>query len=108
MSINPNAHSTRELDLRTGASRWPARAECRKTGFSIDLTRQELASYLEKRLAPGGASKLVPLLRGSAGSRLNHAEECGFLKLVDTGKGGARTYELGKTSAEVAALIEIR
>src|SRR4029077_2031118 len=31
---------------------------------------------------------------------------CGFLKLVDTGKGGARIYELGKTSAEVAALIE--
>ena len=26
--------------------------------------------------------------------------------MVDTGKGGARTYELGKTSAEVAALIE--
>ena len=44
--------------------------------------------------------------RGVAASRLNHAEECGFLKLVDTGKGGARTYELGKTSAEVAALIE--
>jgi hypothetical protein len=44
--------------------------------------------------------------RGVANSRLNHAEECGFLKLVDTGKGGARTYELGKTSAEVAALIE--
>jgi hypothetical protein len=44
--------------------------------------------------------------RGVAASRLNHAEECGFLKLVDTGKGGARTYELGKTSAEVAALVE--
>ena len=44
--------------------------------------------------------------RGVAASRLNHAEECGFLKLVDTGKGGARTYELGKTSAEVADLIE--
>jgi len=44
--------------------------------------------------------------RGVAASRLNHAEECGFLKMVDTGKGGARTYELGKTSTEVAALIE--
>jgi hypothetical protein len=44
--------------------------------------------------------------RGVANSRLNHAEECGFLKLVDTGKGGARIYELGKTSAEVVELIE--
>jgi hypothetical protein len=44
--------------------------------------------------------------RGVAASRLNHAEECGFLKMVDSGKGGARTYELGKTSAEVFALIE--
>ena len=54
----------------------------------------------------GLMTKLGITGRGVAASRLNHAEECGFLKLVDTGKGGARTYELGKTSAEVAALIE--
>jgi hypothetical protein len=56
----------------------------------------------------GLMTKLGITGRGVAASRLNHAEECGFLKLVDTGKGGARTYELGKTSAEVAALIESR
>ena len=54
----------------------------------------------------GLMTKLGITGRGVAASRLNHAEECGFLRLVDTGKGGARTYELGKTSAEVAALIE--
>ena len=44
--------------------------------------------------------------RGVAASRLKYVEECGYLKVVDTGKGGARTYQLGKTSAEVADLIE--
>jgi hypothetical protein len=48
--------------------------------------------------------------RGVANSRLWDAEDRGFLNLVDLGKGHGRTsprvYELGKTSAEVAALIE--
>jgi hypothetical protein len=48
--------------------------------------------------------------RGVAAARLRDAEERGFLKLVETDKGygrtSARIYELGKTSAEVATLIE--
>jgi hypothetical protein len=32
MSINPDAHSTRELDLTLGALRWPAKEACRKDG----------------------------------------------------------------------------
>jgi len=48
--------------------------------------------------------------RGVAAARLRDAEERGFLKLVETEKGYGRTtariYELGKTSAEVATLIE--
>ena len=48
--------------------------------------------------------------RGVANSRLWDAEDRGFLNLVDLGKGHGKTsprvYELGKTSAEVAELIE--
>jgi hypothetical protein len=59
-------------------------------------------SALMKRLGING--------RSVANSRLWDAEDRGFLNLVDLGKGHGRTsprvYELGKTSAEVAALIK--
>ena len=32
MSINPDAHSTREIDLTHWAWKWPAKEGCRKTG----------------------------------------------------------------------------
>ena len=59
MSINPDAHSTRELDL----THWGVEM-ARKGGVPKDrvlncLTREELASYLEKRRT-GRRVKLVP------------------------------------------------
>jgi DNA polymerase (family X) len=34
VSINPDAHSTREIDLTHWASRWPAKAGCRPAACS--------------------------------------------------------------------------
>jgi DNA polymerase (family 10) len=33
MSINPDAHSTREIDLTQGVSRWRGRAGCPRSAF---------------------------------------------------------------------------
>jgi DNA polymerase (family X) len=68
MSINPDAHSTRELDL----THWGVEM-ARKGGVPKDrvlncLTREELASYLEKRRT-GRRVKLVPPRHRSSQSR---------------------------------------
>ena len=68
MSINPDAHSTRELDL----THWGVEM-ARKGGVPKDrvlncLTREELASYLEKRRT-GRRVKLVPPRQRSSQSR---------------------------------------
>jgi hypothetical protein len=42
MSINPDAHCTRELDLTHWRVGWPARAECRRIEFSIASAKASL------------------------------------------------------------------
>ena len=72
MSINPDAHSTRELDL----THWGV-AMARKGGVPKDrvlncLSKDELASYLEKR-RDRRQVKRVSLHRGSSGPRTSAA-----------------------------------
>ena len=72
MSINPDAHSTRELDL----THWGVEM-ARKGGVPKDrvlnrLSKDELASYLEKR-RPRRRVKPVPLHCGSPGPRTSAA-----------------------------------
>ena len=72
MSINPDAHSTRELDL----THWGVEM-ARKGGVPKDwvlncLSKDELASYLEKR-RDRRRVKCVSLHRGSSGSRTSAA-----------------------------------
>ena len=72
MSINPDAHSTRELDL----THWGVEM-ARKGGVPKDRvlnchSKDELASYLEKRAAQRRI-KSVPLHRGGPGPRTSAA-----------------------------------
>jgi len=72
MSINPDAHSTRELDL----TRWGVEM-ARKGGVPKDkilncLSKDEFASYLEKRRARR-RSKPVPAQRRSLCPRASAA-----------------------------------
>jgi histidinol phosphatase-like PHP family hydrolase len=74
MSINPDAHSTRELDL----THWGVEM-ARKGGVPKDRvlnchSKDELASYLEKRAAERRI-KSVPFHRGSAGPRTSAAAQ---------------------------------
>ena len=48
MSVDPDAHSTRELDLTHWGVEMARKAEYRKTGFSI-AQKGSAAAYLEKR-----------------------------------------------------------
>jgi DNA polymerase (family 10) len=74
MSINPDAHSMRELDL----THWGVEM-ARKGGVPKDRvlnchSKDELASYLEKRAAERRI-KSVPFHRGSAGPRTSAAAQ---------------------------------
>jgi hypothetical protein len=72
MSINPDAHSTRELDLTHWGVEMARKGGVPKKKVLNCHSKDELASYLEKRAARQRI-KSVPLHRGSAGSRTSAA-----------------------------------
>jgi histidinol phosphatase-like PHP family hydrolase len=55
MSINPDAHSTRELDLTHWGVEMARKAEYRKTGFSIASERMSLPRIWRKGATGGGS-----------------------------------------------------
>ena len=56
MSINPDAHSTRELDLTHWGVEMARKAEYRKTGFSIASERMSLPRIWRKGATGGGSN----------------------------------------------------